>query len=558
MRSLSCILFANALLLALTAIAPAWAQDPPATDADAVEAAETTTPQLEVETQDEEGAPEATTAPEAPDPDPEADEPEFHNSEIVRVGENAHLPAGHTADTIVTIFGSSTSEGEARDGIVAVFGDTRITGNVGDSVAAVFGDAYIDSRVGGDVAAVFGDLELGPNAEIGGEAVVFAGTLTRHPDAVVHGGVQELSFAGEFGQFRWIRPWIQHCLLLGRPLALDANLDWAWWLAFGFLGFYVLISLLFSDAVEKCVRTLEERPGETAIASIVTIFLSPLFMFLLAITVLGAVFVPFFLLALFAAGLFGKAVVLAALGRRVTRFAEPGPLTHVALATLIGGLVVTALYLVPVFGFILFMLIAILGLGSVSYTLLLAARARSPRVAAARAGTGGDTPLGATMSATPPGYDANSSAAPDASTSTAAPAGAGSVPPVPLIALPRADFWVRMGALAIDAVLIAIIASLIPGEGDVWLPLLAIYGAVMWKLKGTTVGGIICNLRLVRLDGREVDWATAIVRVLGCFLSLAVVGLGFIWIAIDPERQAWHDKIAGTLVVRTPRGTALV
>lgn len=115
-----------------------------------------------------------------------------------------------------------------------------------------------------------------------------------------------------------------------------------------------------------------------------------------------------------------------------------------------------------------------------------------------------------------------------------------------------------MGALAIDAVLIAVIARSIPGSGDLWLFLLATYGAVMWKLKGTTVGGIICNLRIVRADGREVDWATSIVRALGCFLSLFAVGLGFIWIAVDRERQGWHDKIAGTLVVRTPKGTPLV
>jgi len=129
---------------------------------------------------------------------------------------------------------------------------------------------------------------------------------------------------------------------------------------------------------------------------------------------------------------------------------------------------------------------------------------------------------------------------------------------VPLNALPRADFWVRMGALAIDAVLVSIVINLVPGLDDYWLLSLATYGALMWKLKGTTVGGIICNLRVVRLDGREVDWATSIVRALSCFLSLVVVGLGFIWIAIDRDRQGWHDKIAGTVVVRVPKGTPLV
>jgi uncharacterized RDD family membrane protein YckC len=75
----------------------------------------------------------------------------------------------------------------------------------------------------------------------------------------------------------------------------------------------------------------------------------------------------------------------------------------------------------------------------------------------------------------------------------------------------------------------------------------------MWKLRGTTVGGIVFDLQVVRVDGRPLDWETAIVRALGCFLSLAVVGLGFIWIALDNNHQAWHDKIAGTVVVRSKR-----
>ncbi len=73
----------------------------------------------------------------------------------------------------------------------------------------------------------------------------------------------------------------------------------------------------------------------------------------------------------------------------------------------------------------------------------------------------------------------------------------------------------------------------------------------MWKLRGATVGGIVFDMQVVRQDGREMDWVTAAVRALSCFLSLAVAGLGFIWIAFDSEKQGWHDKIAGTVVVRT-------
>jgi uncharacterized RDD family membrane protein YckC len=80
----------------------------------------------------------------------------------------------------------------------------------------------------------------------------------------------------------------------------------------------------------------------------------------------------------------------------------------------------------------------------------------------------------------------------------------------------------------------------------------------MWKLKGTTIGGLVCNLKVVRLDGQPIDWSTSIVRALGCFLSTLILFLGFIWIAFDPNRQAWHDKIAGTVVVRSPQGVSLL
>jgi uncharacterized RDD family membrane protein YckC len=115
-----------------------------------------------------------------------------------------------------------------------------------------------------------------------------------------------------------------------------------------------------------------------------------------------------------------------------------------------------------------------------------------------------------------------------------------------------------MGALFLDALLIGIVVKFLHGPHDLMMISLAIYGAVMWKIKGTTVGGILCNLRVVRLDGRPIDWGTAIVRALSCFLSLVVLGLGFIWIAFDSEKQGWHDKIAGTIVVRAPKGASLV
>jgi uncharacterized RDD family membrane protein YckC len=113
-----------------------------------------------------------------------------------------------------------------------------------------------------------------------------------------------------------------------------------------------------------------------------------------------------------------------------------------------------------------------------------------------------------------------------------------------------------MAALLIDVLLVGFVTRVLHSHLE--LVLLAVYGAVLWKLRGATVGGLIFDLQVVRLDGRPMDWEAAIVRALGCFLSLAVAGLGFFWIAFDANNQAWHDKIAGTVVVRVAKSAPLV
>jgi uncharacterized RDD family membrane protein YckC len=495
------------------------------------------------------------------------------DNNIVSIGHSSHLQSGEKADAVVSVFGSSTSDGEAID-VVSVFGNTRVTGPVHESAVAVLGNAYIDSKVDGDVVAVLGNVTLGPNAEIGGDVVAVLGTMERDPGAILHGSVQRiLNFdAGGIGGFAWLNTWISHCLLYGRPLALVHGLGWAWTLALGLLAFYACIALLFRSGVEQCVRTLETEPGHTALAALIGILLTPVLLVLLCVTVIGIAAVPFVVGALFCMSLFGKAVMLAWLGGRVSG-RRPGPASHPAVAVLIGGALVLVLYVVPVVGFLVYKLLGFFGFGAVLYTLVLHTRARRaaasppPVTGSAFAGasaadvSNSATIAGAGWTASPAPAAGAGAAAPESSTAAepVRPAAApGPLPPQITAAMPRAGFWIRMAALLLDVLLVGFVMSLLHPFGNFHIMVLAIYGAVMWKLRGTTVGGIVCDLHVVRLDGRPLDWETAIVRALGCFLSLFVVFLGFIWIAFDYNHQAWHDKIAGTVVVRAKRGAPLM
>ena len=422
-----------------------------------------------------------------------------------------------------------------------------------DSAVAVLGNTYVDSKITGDVVAVLGNVELGPHADIGGDVVSVGGTLLRDPAAIVHGDVQTVMM-GAVGAFDWLHIWVENCLLEGRPLALVPGIGWIWGLALAFLALYAGLALLFRDGLMQCMRTLETHPGQVVIAALLTVLLTPMLIVLLCITVIGIAAVPFLVFGMFCAGLFGKAVALAWLGMSVTGRRETGAFSHPALAVLLGGAIVLALYVVPVLGFIVYQLLGLVGIGVVVYTLVAHMRTRQ---AGKQNGLNPPPPQ--------PSHGARrlrmhrAAGAPPLSgqPGSSAPPPPAEVPAV-TAAAPRAGFWIRMAALLIDALLVGVISSILFHHGDGELLLLAAYGAVMWKLRGSTIGGIVFHLHVVRLDGRKIDWPTAVVRALGCFLSLVVAGLGFIWIAFDDDKQAWHDKIAGTVVVRAPRSASLV
>jgi uncharacterized RDD family membrane protein YckC len=492
------------------------------------------------------------------------------SDDIVNFAHDSHLPAGRHADSVVSIFGSVSSEGDAGD-LVAILGNTTASGHVKDSAVAVMGNVQIDGPVDGDVVAVFGNVNLGPHARVGGDVTAVGGGVIRDPAATVGGGVQ--SVGGFTSGFDHFRPWIDHCLFYGRPLALVPGIGWAWGLAFIFLALYVFLALLFRDAVTRCAVTVETQPGMTFVAALLSILVIPIAIVLLCITVIGIAAIPFVIFGAFCAGLFGKAVMLAWLGRRVV--GRSGQLGHPAIAVVVGGLIVLVLYLIPVLGFLVYKILGLFGFGAVIYTLILAGRERrAARPAAAPLGpTSASSVPPAGAAAGPPPAPAAAAAASAAATATAgadtvdatgAAAAPGVAPsphfidPAYATTLPRAGFWIRMGALLLDLLMVGILMSMLHHSSNLQLVVLAIYGALMWKLRGTTVGGLVFHLQVIRVDGRPIDWETAIVRALACFLSMAVAGLGFFWIAFDSGKQGWHDKIAGTAVVRVPRPIPLV
>ena len=82
--------------------------------------------------------------------------------------------------------------------------------------------------------------------------------------------------------------------------------------------------------------------------------------------------------------------------------------------------------------------------------------------------------------------------------------------------------------------------------GAFWLYLVVTTGTT-----GGTLGKHAVRLRVVTGGLERPDWLTVVFReVIGRVIVAATLGIGYLWIAADPRKQGWHDRIADTLVLK--------
>lgn len=74
------------------------------------------------------------------------------------------------------------------------------------------------------------------------------------------------------------------------------------------------------------------------------------------------------------------------------------------------------------------------------------------------------------------------------------------------------------------------------------------YDVGFWMLAGQTPGKRLMGVLVVRTDGGRLRLGGAILRWLGYWLS-GILFLGYLWVLVDNRRQAFHDKLARTLVI---------
>lgn len=87
---------------------------------------------------------------------------------------------------------------------------------------------------------------------------------------------------------------------------------------------------------------------------------------------------------------------------------------------------------------------------------------------------------------------------------------------------------------------------------------LATVGFILWNWgylnvrDGQRIGQRLVGIKTICENGGVLGYRTIVLRhLVGYPLSLLCVGLGFLWIIVDPKQRGWHDKLAGTLIVKS-------
>jgi len=83
------------------------------------------------------------------------------------------------------------------------------------------------------------------------------------------------------------------------------------------------------------------------------------------------------------------------------------------------------------------------------------------------------------------------------------------------------------------------------------LVLFGVYFLLFMLSSSQTPGMKLKHLTVVSRDGSPLDPASACMRGLGYFISIAPLMLGFVWSLVDPEHLTWADKVSGTFLKRT-------
>jgi hypothetical protein len=269
---------------------------------------------------------------------------------------------GETAEEVSTVWGDVTVKGNVENDVKSAFGNVSVEGPVGGNVDAGAGDVYIYAPVGGNVDVGHGDVYLKDGAQVNGDVHYHNGRLHGRPDVIagsqVAGGTSDLEDSSVGGIFSNAIGWMVMTL--------------------GLIAVAVLLTVAAPRPLRASARSLETVPGRSLILGLGSVPAAVVISVLLALTGVGILLLVLLWPVYLALVLFGVFVAAYFLGSKVvlvTGRYRAGD----ALAAAIGAFLVSAAYLIPIFGGLVFVVLALLGAGAAVLALFTRRPFSTPR-----------------------------------------------------------------------------------------------------------------------------------------------------------------------------------
>lgn len=247
----------------------------------------------------------------------------------------------------LTIFQNQViPEGDIVSGdAICVFGNLDIKGDVRGDVVAVFGNVDVYGKINGDVVAVFGNVNVHKNAVVGGDTVGVFGNVDKDPEAIIRGETADTSTGIVDKRFDFI-PNMSFNSIIGMIIVY---------------GLACLVVMLVPDRVRLMAKRsrydLGRHFGIGLLVMLVIILLIPI----LVITIIGIIPAILLLIVFMIASLVSTTAVYIFLGQKIAAAVEGKNAVFIHL--LIGLVVVNALTIIPVVGFLAAMAVFFVGLG---------------------------------------------------------------------------------------------------------------------------------------------------------------------------------------------------
>jgi uncharacterized RDD family membrane protein YckC len=429
------------------------------------------------------------------------------------------------ADAIVTGESYKLDAGDSTDGaVVLIGGNGEINGTVNGDLVLLGSKATFAGTVNGDLMTIGSNLTIHSGAVVNGDYVSIGSEVKGEEELTTNRGRVRLN------NFSPTVPVIKEVLtdiVQLRPISPSSIFSWT--VAIITLIVRLLLGLFFPKVFAGTELIFRDRPGPSFLIGLGVVLGGALLSFLLAITVIGIIALPFLALAFFILNIFGSTSVCYAIGKRIApQVVERGYGVYVWI--ILGTMVIWVLYCIPVVGFMTAGVVSLLGLGMFAIYILERYPSGTPR------------------SLLPPITPGDAENSPAVRSNPLSLPSAGSAI---FTGSPRAQFLPRLFANIIDlTVLCVLLKSLHLTHAGI--PIWVLYRFGMFAWKSATLGQIVLNLQVRKPDGTSLiaDYSSALIRALSSLISLIPLGLGFVWILFNRDLEAWHDKISGTYVVR--------